>query len=203
MRVYSESFKKSVVKKVLSEGVVMKEVAKKLNIKYATLRNWMKVYRNEVEPDQLDLESIINNCREKNVDIDFLLESSEAIQKESEKEKLFDVDRLLKSDKKPEQYSLHEKLIIVETYNKQSENNKGLWLREKGLYSQYIQLWEKEILIMAKRKIDESEELKKLREENRKLKKELKKSQRNEKELKILVELKKKYKDLFEDNEED
>lgn len=203
MRLYSETFKKSVVKKVLSEGVVMEQVADKLNIRSCTLKEWIKKYRDKVTPEAPDLDAIIEECREKEVNIDLLLEEAGRIRELAESKSLIDVDKILKKEKKPEQYTLHEKLIIVETFYKQPENEKGIWLRNHGLYSQYIQLWEKEIFIMAKQKINESEELRKLREENKQLKKQLKESQRNEKELKILIELKKKYRDLFEESEDD
>lgn len=203
MRKYSETFKKSVVKKLLSEGVVHINVARKLNITKNTIYRWIRLYRNEVTPEVPDLDAIFEECREKEVDIDMLLEETDRVRHLTNSNKILHIDRILKEGKKPEQYSLHEKLIIVETFNKLPESEKGQWLRSNGLYSQYITLWEKEIFTMAKQKVTESEELRKLREENKRLKKQLKESQRNENELKILIELKKKYRDLFEDSGDD
>ena len=203
MKLYSETFKKSVVKKVLSEGVIMTQVADRLNISPSTLREWVNKYRDEVTPEAPDLDAIIEECREKEVDIDQLLEETDRIRELTKSKSLIDMDKILRGDKKPEQYTLHEKLVIVETFYKQPESDRGMWLRSHGFYSRYIQLWEKEIFIMAKQKINESEELRKLQEENKQLKKQLKESQRNEKELKVLIELKKKYQDLFEESEDD
>lgn len=202
MRHYSEPFKKSVVKKVLSEGVVLAQVARKLNVSESSIKNWIRAYKDEVTPEAPDLDAIVEECRE-DLNIDSLLDEADRVQRLTESNIMFGVDRILEQGKKPEQYSLHEKLIIVETFNKQPESEKGVWLRTHGLYSQYIELWGKEIFTMAKQKVTESEELRKLREENKRLKKDLKESVRNEKELKILIELKKKYRDLFEDSVDD
>lgn len=204
MRAYSKAFKKSVVKKVLSEGVVMSQIARKLNVSRSAIGRWVKAYRDEVEPDSPDLDAIFEECREDgDVDIDILLQEAERVHGLAEANRQPDADSVFKQGKKVEHYSLHEKLIIVESFRKLPEKEKGVWLRTNGLYSRYIQLWEEEIFSMAKKKSNESEELRKLREENKQLKKELKESQRNENELKILIELKKKYRGLFEDSGED
>lgn len=202
MRLYSETFKKSVVKKVLSEGVVMVKVARKLNISKGTVRRWIKLYKDEVEPDSPDLDTIVEECREV-VDIDMLLEEAARVGILADSRGLPASNAVFKQNKQPEQYSLQERLIIVETFKQLPEKERGRWLRTNGLYKRYIQLWEEEVFSMAKKRAKESDELKKLQEENRRLKKQLKESQRNEAELKILVELKKKYRELFEDNGED
>lgn len=202
MRLYSETFKKSVVKKVLSEGVVMVKVARKLNISKGTVRRWIKLYKDEVEPDSPVLDTIVEECREV-VDIDMLLEEAARVGILADSRGLPASNAVFKQNKQPEQYSLQERLIIVETFKQLPEKERGRWLRTNGLYKRYIQLWEEEVFSMAKKRAKESDELKKLQEENRRLKKQLKESQRNEAELKILVELKKKYRELFEDNGED
>ena len=73
MRVYSESFKKSVVKKALCEGVVKGRLACKLGISKSTLMIWIRKYRNVITPEKLDLDSIVSDCKEKELDIDFFL----------------------------------------------------------------------------------------------------------------------------------
>lgn len=203
MRLYSETFKKNVIQKVLEEGVVQRDVAKKLNIAEGTISDWKKKYKHTVTPKSLDIDSIIEDCKGKDIDIDLLLEEVELVDKSSGSEKNPDVNEILESGKSMDQYTLHEKIAIVEAFNKQPKDKRGIWLRNHGLYGQYIQLWEKEVFAMSKQKIDESEELRKVKEENKKLKKQLKESERNEKELRILIELKKKYRDLFEVSEGD
>lgn len=202
MRAYSKAFKKNVVKKVLSEGVVMCRVAKRLNVGTTTVARWVKLYKDEVEPDSPDLDAIVEECREV-VDIDILLEEAARVELLTDSKSLPASDTVLRQNKQLEQYSLQERLIIVETFKRLPEKEKGRWLRTNGLYKRYIQLWEEEVFSMAKKRVNESDELKKLQEENRRLKKQLKESQRNEAELKIIVELKKKYRELFEDNGED
>ena len=65
MKLYSETFKKSVVKKVLSEGVIMTQVADRLNISPSTLREWVNKYRDEVTPEAPDLDAIIDSFASK------------------------------------------------------------------------------------------------------------------------------------------
>ena len=203
MKLYSENFKKSVVQKVLSEGVVMRDVAKKLHIDESTIGNWKKKYKDEVTPASPDINSIIEECKGKEIDVDLLLEQVDLADKSSDSIELPDVNEILKSGKTVEQYTLHEKIVIIEAFNEQPKDIRGIWLRNHGLYSQYIQLWEKEVFAVSKQKIDKSEELRALKVENKSLKGKLEKSERNEKELKILIELKKKYRDLFVDSEVD
>ncbi len=75
-------------------------------------------------------------------------------------------------------------------------------MRSYSLQSGHIRQWEDEILSMGKKHTDQDELIKKLEQENKELRKKLKESERDKRELEILIELKKKYKTLFEQDED-
>ncbi len=72
-------------------------------------------------------------------------------------------------EKLPKDWSISEKIKAVFEASSLKEENLGMWLRQKGLHSEYLELWKQEIINMsqnqntvldlkhAKRKIKELE----------------------------------------------
>jgi len=80
----------------------------------------------------------------------------------------------------------------------------GEWLRLHGLHSEHLTLWEQELTdTMADKDKNEKAELASLRKENKSLKKELARKEKALAEAAVLITLKKKYPNLFEQDEED
>lgn len=78
----------------------------------------------------------------------------------------------------------------------------GEWLRKKGIHSDHLIKWKKEIENAMNKNSQEKIENKKLRDENAMLKKELKRKEKALAEAAVLLTLKKKYHYLWEDEEE-
>lgn len=206
MRTYSERFKKEVVKKALTPGIIMKEVCQKLNIDYSTILRWKKIYATEVqtEAENIVLATIQAEEEEEKIDIDELLAKSERQEMSCEKLHLEEtIDRILKEGKLPSKYKLQEKYAIVNKFRSLKKEEQGRFFRRAGLRSQYITLWEEEILSMGKKEVDKSDYIKKLEDENKTLNKKLKELERDKDELQILIKLKKKYTTLFKEDGED
>jgi DNA-binding transcriptional MerR regulator len=97
-----------------------------------------------------------------------------------------------------------EKLSLVIESKALSEEDEGRWLREKGLHSEHITLYEQELRDMVEDKKDtEKKSIMKLQVENKRLDKELKRSQAALAEMAALYTLKKKADALWGDKEED
>lgn len=97
-----------------------------------------------------------------------------------------------------------EKLRLVLESKEVPEESMGIWLRERGLHSEHLPLWEQEILhIMSdktdKRKSKDAELLK----ENKQLKKELARKEKALAEMAALLTLKKKADAIWGDGEDD
>jgi len=96
-----------------------------------------------------------------------------------------------------------EKLNLIFESKSKSEDEIGIWFREKGLKAEHIKLWEEQL----KEKLNNKET--KLKEENKKLKEEVKslnnELQRKEKalaEMSSMLMLKKNYRSLFSGKED-
>jgi transposase-like protein len=195
---YTDEFKKQVVKKVLSPGVFIKDVARKLKISPNTISAWKKLYGDEVKAKviQIDIERILH---EEPLDIEKLLLEAEPEDKQREIEALNRIEK----GKPAAQYKTQEKYVIIHHLKKLDAEEAGAFLRSYGLQSGHIRQWEDEILSMGKKHTDQDELIKKLEEENKELRKKLKESERDKRELEILIELKKKYKTLFKQDGEE
>jgi len=108
-----------------------------------------------------------------------------------------------KSDFTLTKISDSEKLNILFESKTMPDDKKGIWLREKGLKTEHIKLWEEQL----KDKLNDKDI--KLREENKKLKEEVKslqnELQRKEKalaEMSSLLMLKKNYRSLISGEED-
>lgn len=100
--------------------------------------------------------------------------------------------------------SPREKLNLIIESKTISAEDEGKWLREKGLHSEHITLYEQELRDMIEdKKHSEKAEIKKLQKENKRLEKELRKKEKALAEMAALYTLKKKVDALWEDEEED
>ena len=100
--------------------------------------------------------------------------------------------------------SAREKLNLVIESKIISEDDKGHWLREKGLHSEHITLYEQELReIVEDKKNSEKKTVKNLQQENKRLEKELKRSQAALAEMAALYTLKKKAELLWGVKEDD
>jgi len=199
MREYTMNFKKQVVKKVLTDGISQIAVCRKLNLSASTVLIWKKKYGEEVkkEIEQINIDAFFV---EEEVDIDKLLAQSEPESVNSERSI---VEKIIEKRKTPIEYTISEKFAILMMIRKLSKDNVGHTMRRYGLHSDHLKLWEEEILIMGKKQINQGEYIKKLEEENKLLKKQLKNTERDKHELEIMIELKKKYKNLFKEEGEE
>jgi transposase-like protein len=201
----TEKFKKEVVKKILTPGVVQKDICEKLNITYHTITKWKSKYRKEIqaEVEQQVLDSIQPEVEE-DVDIEKLLfeiERSDLSEEKLNQEQT--IDKILSKGKLPKDYNRQEKYSIVQKARSLEGSELGMFYRRAGLQSQHIKLFEEELISMSKKEIDKSDYIKKLEAENKKLQKHNKELERDKNELQILIELKKKYPTLFKNGEED
>lgn len=202
---YTEKFKKEVVKKALSPGVIQKDICRKLKISESSIHNWKKKYRTEVEKEivEIDVASIL---KEEEVDIDRLLgEAGRREEDKAEEEEEADevrIDRIFSADRKTRGFETKEKALILSAYRKLGNADRGLFLRRYGLHSQEIKLWEDEILDMSKKQIDKDEYIKKLESEKKTLLKQVKNLERDKRELEFLIEIKKKHPRLFGEDKE-
>ena len=97
-----------------------------------------------------------------------------------------------------------EKLNLVIEARSVLEEDLGKWLREKGLHSEHITLYEQELRdLVADKGKNEKEKIKKLSKENKLLKKELNKKEKALAEMAALYTLKKKAEELWGDEEDD
>jgi transposase-like protein len=195
---YTEEFKKQVVKKVLSPGIFIVDVSRKLKVATCTINKWKKEYGEAVKAEivQIDIDRLLY---EEPVDIEKMLRESEP---ETEQRELEVLSRIEKGQP-PSQYKTVEKYVIISHLKKLGGEEVGIFLRSYGLQSRHIRQWEDEILVMGKKHLDQDELIKRLEEENKQLRKQLKESERDKRELEILIELKKKYKTLFKQDGED
>lgn len=89
--------------------------------------------------------------------------------------------------------SAREKLNLVIEAKTISEEDMGRWLREKGMHTEHITLYEQELRDMVENKKDsEKKTVKNLQQENKRLEKKLKRSQAALAEMAALYTLKKK-----------
>jgi transposase-like protein len=186
------------VKKVISPGVIQKDIARKLGISMHAILHWKKLYAEEMKAEvvQINVAALLH---EEKIDIEKLLLESEP----EEKKREIDILNKIKKGCAPSQYTTSEKYAIVTHLKQISGEQAGIFMRSYGLHSQHIKMWEDEILSMGKKQIDQNEIIKKQEEEIKLLRKQLKESERDKRELEILIELKKKYKTLFKQEGEE
>ena len=201
---YTESFKKQVVKKVLSPGVIAREVCRKLHVSETSLRDWKARYGAEMQAlvQEVDLGPLLE---EKEVDVDELL-------READRGQLCEatgssgiashIDELARTGKAASAFNERDKYAIVKAVRSLPGDKRGGFLRRHGLDDRHIALWEEELIAMSKATISRDEYTRKLEEENKLLKKQLAAAERDKHELEVIIELKKKYPTLFKPDAE-
>ena len=108
------------------------------------------------------------------------------------------------ADLTPSQRSPGEKLALLLESKTIPEDARGEWLRQNGLHSEHLPLWELELSTMVRDKqADLMEELKNARKQNKELQKELARKDKALAEALVIITLKKKYPKLFSEDVED
>jgi len=96
-----------------------------------------------------------------------------------------------------------EKLTLLLENAAIAENKKGEWLREQGLHSEHLQLWEQELREIMNDKQDKlKEENARLKKDKRILEKELRRKEKALAEMAVLISIKKKAEKIWDDSED-
>lgn len=104
----------------------------------------------------------------------------------------------------PEQRHPGEKLALLLESKTIAAEKLGEWLRQNGLHSEHLPLWEQELTgIMDTKNTTTKAETAALKKEIKELKKDLARKEKALAEAAVLLTLKKKYPNLFEPEEED
>lgn len=103
----------------------------------------------------------------------------------------------------PDQRNPGEKLALLLESKTLAEETRGEWLRQQGLHSEHLPLWEQELVsIMNDKQSTTMADMADLKKENKRLKKENERQKQALAEAAILLTLKKKYQHLFAEEEE-
>jgi transposase len=104
----------------------------------------------------------------------------------------------------PRHMGFAEKYRLVPEAAGIPEEQKGSWIREKGLHTEHLTLWEQEIQeIVTDRHQDKREELATAKKRIKELEKELNRKDKALAEMAALIALKKKIRSILEDPEDD
>lgn len=104
----------------------------------------------------------------------------------------------------PVSLSSAEKLSLLVEGSKKDDAAIGIWLREKGLHGEHLNLWEQELRDTLKDKDTKyREENTRLKKEKRELEKELRRKEKALAEMAALLTLKKKLNDMWGDREDE
>lgn len=113
----------------------------------------------------------------------------------------FDLDAEMES---PSTLNRIEKFSLLLDGKGRSEEEMGAWLREKGLHSEHLNLWEQELQDILKDKDTKyREENARLKKEKRELEKELRRKEKALAEMAALLTLKKKASEIWGEREEE
>ena len=113
-------------------------------------------------------------------------------------------DPLLNEESSPSSIVRLEKFNFLLEGKTVSEDESGKWLREKGLHSEHLNLWEQELKDILKDKDTElKQEVAKLRKDKKELEKELRRKDKALAEMAALLILKKKANAIWGDREDD
>jgi len=104
----------------------------------------------------------------------------------------------------PHQRNPGEKLSLLLESKILPEDQKGEWLRQQGLHSEHLPLWEQELTtIMNDKQANLNQINKELKKENKRLQRELDRKEKALAEAAVLLTLKKKYHNLFSNEDEE
>ena len=111
---------------------------------------------------------------------------------------------LLEEESSPNSTGRLEKFNLLLEGKTIPEEDSGKWLREKGLHSEHLNLWEQELKDILKDKDTElKQENARLRKEKKDLEKELRRKEKALAEMAALLTLKKKANAIWGDKEDD
>lgn len=104
----------------------------------------------------------------------------------------------------PDQRNPGEKLALLLESKTLSSEEKGQWLRQHGLHSEHLPLWEQELTtVMNDKQADLTQKNNELKKENKRLKRELERKEKALSETAVLLTLKKKFHTLFANEDEE
>ena len=153
--------------------------------------------------EEIDLDVIL---REEEMDVEAMLrkaDHSELEKQTGSSAVALHIEGLMASTKAPGAFNNQDKYAIIKTARAVKQEKRGAFLRAYGLSDRHIQFWADELIAMSKESIKNDDYIRNLEEENKRLKKELATSERDKHELEVLIELKKKYHQLFKSEEDE
>ena len=104
----------------------------------------------------------------------------------------------------PDQRNPGEKLTLLLESRTLNEERKGEWLRQHGLHSEHLPLWEQELTaVMNDKQTDLNQKNNELKKENKRLQRELERKEKALAEAAVLLTLKKKFHNLFATEDEE
>ncbi|NBC25235.1 MAG: helix-turn-helix domain-containing protein [Bacteroidetes bacterium] len=104
----------------------------------------------------------------------------------------------------PRQLGASEKFALILEAASLKEEDRGTWIREKGLHSEHLQLWQQELReTMTDKNNKDKQSLKDAKKRIKKLEKELNRKDKALAEMAALVTLKKKLHQILEDDQDD
>ena len=104
----------------------------------------------------------------------------------------------------PSQRNPGEKLTLLLESKTLDEDQKGEWLRQHGLHSEHLPLWEQELTtVMNDKQSDLNQKNAELKKENKRLERELARKEKALSEAAVLLTLKKKFHNLFQNEDEE
>ena len=113
-------------------------------------------------------------------------------------------EELLDEDSSPSSIGRVEKFNLLLEGKSLPEDESGKWLREKGLHSEHLNLWEQELKdILKDKETDLKQENAKLKKANKKLESELRRKEKALAEVAALLTLKKKAAEIWGEKEDD
>jgi transposase-like protein len=113
-------------------------------------------------------------------------------------------EELLDEESSPSSIGRVEKFNLLLEGKSIPEDESGKWLREKGLHSEHLNLWEQELKNILKDKETElKQENAKLKKANKKLESELRRKEKALAEVAALLTLKKKAAEIWGEKEDD
>ena len=104
----------------------------------------------------------------------------------------------------PDQRNPGEKLALLLESKTLTDEQKGEWLRQHGLHSEHLPLWEQELTTtMNDKQANLNQENAALKKENKRLSRELARKEKALAEAAVLLTLKKKFRNLFASEDEE
>jgi transposase-like protein len=112
--------------------------------------------------------------------------------------------QLLSEETSPRFINAQEKYLLIKEAASISEADKGTFLRERGLHSEHLTLWDQELREMMNQKQDlKNQEVQALKKRVIQLEKELHRKEKALAEATALLMLKKKFENVMMENEDD